>query len=315
MAHGRWIVLFLSRQYGIGVDQVVEFDVVMVNGTQTKVDACSNPDLFWALRGGGGGTFGVVTHVQYKLHPVTEIQEINFVLYGFENLKKEEDINLFITAIIQWIDHWIKESPTLDTRRGGFFSISHAHLLFVGSMEDARATFLDDFEKWVKNELVNSNNPALWGAWVDTKSHDNWYEYKGGEEAKGNPDATDQTGAAYENINVMAARLVPEDVVVNRGSDMLEFLLSEDIASNLGYVNYFLGGNINKVGIEETSVHPALRSSIWSLFTVNENANQKVREFLPNDITGVCYNHHNPTEPDWRNVSASTSTFHLGHLQ
>ena len=49
-AAGGWlmggVLSFSSRQYGIGVDQVVEFDVVLVNGTQTKVDTCSNPDFF-----------------------------------------------------------------------------------------------------------------------------------------------------------------------------------------------------------------------------------------------------------------------------
>jgi hypothetical protein len=79
-------------------------------------------------------------------------------------------------------------------------------------------------------------------------------------------------------------------------------LLSDNVASQLGFVNYFLGGNINNVSAEDTSVHPALRKAIWSVFTNDMTAAQKIREFVPNTETGVCYNHHNAWEPDWRNA-------------
>lgn len=62
-AAGGWLqgvgLSWTSRHYGVGVDNVVDFDVVLPNGTFAQgVDACNEPDLFWALRGGGGGTFG-----------------------------------------------------------------------------------------------------------------------------------------------------------------------------------------------------------------------------------------------------------------
>jgi FAD binding domain len=46
----------LCREYGLQVDQVLEYEVVTADGKFQKVSACSNPELFWALRGGGGGT-------------------------------------------------------------------------------------------------------------------------------------------------------------------------------------------------------------------------------------------------------------------
>ena len=51
---------FSHRHLGYGVDNVVSFDAVLANGTIVTADACSNTDLFWALRGGGGGSFAVV---------------------------------------------------------------------------------------------------------------------------------------------------------------------------------------------------------------------------------------------------------------
>ena len=54
--------------YGLAVDNILEVDVVIANGTLLKANKCTNEDLFWALRGGGGGTFGVVTRMVHKAH-------------------------------------------------------------------------------------------------------------------------------------------------------------------------------------------------------------------------------------------------------
>lgn len=64
----------LSPAYGLGVDHVLEFKVVLSNGDFVTANACSHPDLFWALRGGGGGSFGVVTEVTVRAHPRTHVQ-------------------------------------------------------------------------------------------------------------------------------------------------------------------------------------------------------------------------------------------------
>ncbi|MGH3867586.1 MAG: FAD-binding oxidoreductase [Pseudonocardiaceae bacterium] len=62
----------LSRTLGLACDNVESFDVVTAAGRQIRVDAGEHPDLFWALRG-GGGNFGVVTSLRFRVHPVTDI--------------------------------------------------------------------------------------------------------------------------------------------------------------------------------------------------------------------------------------------------
>ena len=51
---------------------MLEVDVVIADGTLLTANACTNTDLFWALRGGGGGTFGVATRVVHKAHDKVE---------------------------------------------------------------------------------------------------------------------------------------------------------------------------------------------------------------------------------------------------
>ncbi|KAH9898377.1 FAD-binding domain-containing protein [Cubamyces lactineus] len=59
----------LSPSFGLGVDNVLQFTMISSNGRRYVANAHQNTDLFFALRGGGGGTYGVVTSVTYQTHP------------------------------------------------------------------------------------------------------------------------------------------------------------------------------------------------------------------------------------------------------
>jgi FAD/FMN-containing dehydrogenase len=62
---------FLSRKYGLTIDELLAAEIVTADGQLRHVDADNHPDLFWAIRG-GGGNFGVVTRFKYRLREVTE---------------------------------------------------------------------------------------------------------------------------------------------------------------------------------------------------------------------------------------------------
>lgn len=85
---------WLTRKYGMTIDNLVSASVVTADGKTLKASASENPDLFWAIRG-GGGNFGVVTEFEFKLYPVGPEITAGLLVFPFDKamtvLKKYRD--------------------------------------------------------------------------------------------------------------------------------------------------------------------------------------------------------------------------------
>ena len=89
----------LMDKYGAACDNLLSAEVVTVEGRQVEASQESHPDLFWAIRG-GGGNFGVVTALEYQLHPVGE------VLSGALTYPAER-----IPELLQAFDRFLADTP------------------------------------------------------------------------------------------------------------------------------------------------------------------------------------------------------------
>ena len=90
---------YLSRQYGLTIDNLIEADVVLADGRLVTASATQNEDLFWALRG-GGGNFGVVTSFLYKAHPVS-------MVYGGPIFWELKDA----PRVMKWYRQFLPQAP------------------------------------------------------------------------------------------------------------------------------------------------------------------------------------------------------------
>ena len=98
----------LGRKFGLAIDHLISADVVTADGRLRTVSAEAEPDLFWAIRG-GGGNFGIVTSFEYRLHelgpllagliayPLTEARQ---VLRGFHEVMSSAPDELMATGVL-----------------------------------------------------------------------------------------------------------------------------------------------------------------------------------------------------------------------
>jgi FAD/FMN-containing dehydrogenase len=78
---------WLTRKYGMTIDNLVSVDMVTAEGKKLRASASENPDLFWAIRG-GGGNFGVVTSFDFSLHPMQREVIGGFIIFPLEQSKQ-----------------------------------------------------------------------------------------------------------------------------------------------------------------------------------------------------------------------------------
>lgn len=81
---------YLSSTYGMGSDNLLEATVVLPSGRIVVANPCQNEKLFWAIRGGGGGTYGVVTEVVLKTYPSPKTTMHVFTLSSHQSTTENE---------------------------------------------------------------------------------------------------------------------------------------------------------------------------------------------------------------------------------
>ena len=131
---------YLTRGHGLSIDNLLSAEVVTADGTVKTASAKENPDLFWALRG-GGGNFGVLTSLEFQLHPVSDV----VVGLFFYELDHAADVLRFHRDFIKDAPEQYGGFPAFqvapplpfipESRHGDTFCINVAH--WAGPVEEA----------------------------------------------------------------------------------------------------------------------------------------------------------------------------------
>ena len=144
----------LAPQYGLGIDNVVQFEVILASGEKVVADRCSHPDLFWALRGSGGG-FAVITSLHYRLNKLTPAVRFEMRMDMSHAATRKGGNETLRSYFHKWVDI---SGAGLDQRWGGWWhaatapsGVGDANMWFFGSLKDAQSTLIKKLEAWRDN--------------------------------------------------------------------------------------------------------------------------------------------------------------------
>lgn len=113
---------YLSRKYGLTIDNLLEAEMVLADGQFVTVNKDEHPDLFWAIRG-GGGNFGIVTSFTFQAHPVKNV-------FGGPTLWPVEKT----PEILNWYQEFMKNAP--DELNGFFATLTIPGAPFPGHLHN-----------------------------------------------------------------------------------------------------------------------------------------------------------------------------------
>jgi FAD/FMN-containing dehydrogenase len=308
---------FISPHFGLAVDNVLSAEVVLANASIVRASACENSDLFWALRGGGGGSFGILTEITHKLHDTPPA--VSGVFFEVALLQG-------LTSVSLWLDGALALTPALlnaSSNAGGglfggyhnVFPVDSSPGVFVwesiwnfNSTTDNMRTSLAGFRALVASQpahfyLVNESYASF-------ASFEQWH-------SSFDPPATgDRTGTD----STIGCRFIPKsyalDPALRANATYALTAVLQYLPSLLGHL--VAGGAVAAFDRDskQTSVTPAWRDAVWhecigggwdssanitvrdSIITGVSQLTGYWRDFIPD--SGAYFNEADLLEPNWQ---------------
>ena len=161
-----------SRHAGLMCDRLVSATVVLPGGSAVTASANENPDLFWALRGGGGGNFGVTTALTFATFPTSDVDVVNLnfapqsfaqVLVGWQNWLRTADRNSWALADATTDPGGAHCRIMATCPAGSGNSVADAVVKAVGLQPIATDNHTFNYLDLVRYLAVNNLNPAPLG--------------------------------------------------------------------------------------------------------------------------------------------------------
>ncbi|KAF6760509.1 FAD binding domain-containing protein [Ephemerocybe angulata] len=250
-AAGGWILggghSALSPAYGFGVDNVLEFKLVTADAKYLTVNAHNNPSLFWALRGGGGGTFGIVTSVTYRTHPNVPL----IASFATTNFSTPEIAQKVATE-------FIRVHPALSDYHWGGYSLfsNHSFQMFqiVPNVSQAEAQkTVQPFFDFLTDTAGNATLSGL----MEFPTFLDWINFIFGL----TPGS--QVGFGQE----VSSRLLAKDTALRKPEETAKLLLSLPRGVSL---NSVAGGASSLIDPSSSAFHPSWRRAIAEI-TISES--------------------------------------------
>ncbi|KAF9236124.1 hypothetical protein BU15DRAFT_50483 [Melanogaster broomeanus] len=227
----------LAPTYGLGVDNAIEISVVLSTGEYLTVNNYQHPDLFWALRGGGGSTYGIVTSVTYRTYPSLPVQ-----LYVFQaNITNSSTMPEMVAELMY------AQTQFTDDGWGGYGAMTNQSMYFfyiAPNMTNETATATT--QAWTDYAL--SLEP--WGVTSTTTIYSlpSWYEFYV---------ALFSDGIQNGGNVMITSRLLSRDTVAKKSMEVAQVLIDYSASFNM-----IAGGKVNQIDPDSAGLNPAWRNAV-----------------------------------------------------
>ncbi|KAJ5637058.1 FAD binding domain-containing protein [Penicillium lividum] len=258
-----------TTTYGLMADNAVEFEVVTADGELRVINQCNDPDLFWAMRGGGGGTYAVLTKYRVQLFPSLPIHTYTFTADftnagAHTNATKNVALREILTAHAKSQIEW---SAQLVTGQVEYFpeKLAVSLVLPYGDNGSKLKSATANFARFLSNrtDLSVSENGY--------NSYSNYADYLSVTSADAK--VTEPSGI----FSILGSRLIPTKVFADSNAiDQLVEGVLQGIATSRSLLN-LTGTQIvsetpvsNSNADESSAVNPAWRDALWHVIHVGE---------------------------------------------
>ncbi|KAE8331920.1 hypothetical protein BDV39DRAFT_167817 [Aspergillus sergii] len=294
-----------TGNYGMGADNIIEAVIVTPAGEVVTANACQNKDLFWAIRGGGGGTFGVILNVTLKAYPMPSVTLVDLSMSA-KNGTRPSSWYRFVARAHAYLD-LLQEAGVHGyyTMGGGSLALQGALLIYDaknGTVENLLAPMRRFFD--ASNTTATSSLTPL----VTLP----WYELVA---------MMPTTESVGTKQSVRASRFIPRKVVkdnIELFAETLEAITSHPGPLNDGVSPPSISGTMTGSRMPvDNALNPAWRDSVVHIITsqswdeslppavagqvVHNMTYQKgyaLRQLAPD--TGAYFNEANANEPNWQ---------------
>ncbi|KAJ5832384.1 CAZyme family AA7 [Penicillium riverlandense] len=247
-------------KYGLMVDNAVEFDVVTSDGQLRTINQCNDPELFWAMRGGGGGSFGILTSYRFQLHPEVKINvyqfEASFTTHGNETANYAA-LKQVLTQHATYQPIWSHNN--VSGHAYYWPNKAEIYLVLPSNNETALKTLTSGFSSYLVNRTDVRVSKSTYATYT---KYTEFLQITNGIAAQFTP------GGIFEAV---AGRLMPHTLFETDGkvTDLVDAILqgvrlSNKLVPDGGSVTQVIMTTpVNHQNGNTTSANPAWRTALW----------------------------------------------------
>jgi hypothetical protein len=258
-AQGGGVGDFTAR-YGLMADNAIEFEVVTADGQVRVINECNDPDLFWAMRGGGGGTFAVLTKMRVQLYPSLPIHTYRLVVDIDTPGALRALLTLHAENQIIWSDALITGSADYYTNKASF-GVVHPDPDDGTNLKETTMAFHHAVSNLTGISVIQNNYTTF----------DNYTAYTSFSIADAR--ATEPAGIS----SMLSSRLMPRHLFVSSSliASLVDAVIhgietAQNLISTSGTQVVFETPLRNPDINRKTSAHPAWRDALWHVINVAE---------------------------------------------